>query len=196
MDTVDENGNTVVKGATTDEYAEATKYETGTLMPVAFGGFGTTFKVAGFDLSLTFDYQIGGKVYDFRYATLVSPLESSSGAGCAIHKDWVKAWSSENNTSTMPRWQYGDKYAAAQSDRFLTNASYLDFQSFVVGYTFPEKWFKNKFKLRIYAAGENLWFWSARQGLDPRYAYQGTSKSGVNSYSPIRTVSGGVQFTF
>lgn len=35
----------------------------------------------------------------------------------------------------MPRWQYGDAYGGASSDRFLTNASYLNFQSFTVGYT-------------------------------------------------------------
>ena len=196
VDTKDENGNTIVKGGKTYDFNEATKYETGTLLPMAFGGFGTTLRVAGFDLSVTFDYQIGGKVFDFRYRSLMAPAENSGAAGNAIHKDYIKSWSPDNTASTMPRWQYGDKYGAARSDRFLTSASYLDFQSFAVGYTFPEKWFKNKLKMRIYAAGENLYFWSARKGLDPRYAYQGTSSSGVNSYSPIRTISGGLQLTF
>lgn len=51
-------------------------------------------------------------------------------------------------------------------------------------------------KVRIYAAGENLWFWSARKGLDPRYSFEGTASTGVSPYSPIRTISGGVQLTF
>ena len=196
VDTQDADGNIIEKGGTTYNFNEATKYEHGTLLPAAFGGFGTTLRIGGFDLSVTFDYQIGGKVYDFRYQSLIGPAENSSGGGSAIHKDWIKSWSPENTGSDMPRWQYGDQYGAASSDRFITSASYLDFQSFAVGYTLPEVWFRNKLKARVYVAGENLCFWSARKGLDPRYAYSGTSSSGINSYSPIRTISGGIQFTF
>jgi len=94
----------------------------------------------------------------------------------------------------MPRWQYGDDYSTASSDRFLTDASYLNFQSFAVGYTIPEKLFKNHLKMRIYVAGENLCFWSARQGLDPRYAFEGNTS--ITGYSPARTISGGLQLTF
>ncbi len=87
------------------------------------------------------------------------------------------------------------------SDRFLTNASYLNFASFVVGFTVPKFW-KEISKLRIYCAGENLCFWSARKGLDPRFrstdssdnAYDGNVA--VGGYSPMRTISGGVEITF
>ncbi|MCS3057421.1 hypothetical protein NXV78_25780 [Bacteroides cellulosilyticus] len=56
-----------------------------------------------------------------------------------FHKDYLKAWSPNNTSSDIPRWQYGDKYTVfSNSDRFLTNASYLNFQSFTVGYTLPK----------------------------------------------------------
>ena len=193
---VDENGNETVieKGTTTYDFNEATKYEHGSILPKVFGGFGTELRVGGFDLSLMFDYQLGGKVFDMYYQGVVGSAENAQGAGMAIHKDWKKAWSPDNTSSTLPRWQYGDSFSAASSDLFLTDASYLNFQSFMVGYTLPEKLFRNKCKMRVYAAGENLWFWSARKGLDPRYAYEGNLN--VLSYSPVRTISGGVQFTF
>ena len=63
---------------------------------------------------------------------------SSAGYGLGIHKDIYKSWSPENTSSNIPRFQYGDKYAIAKSDRFLESASYLNFQSFSVGYTFPK----------------------------------------------------------
>ena len=87
------------------------------------------------------------------------------------------------------------------SDLFLTNASYLNFQSFVVGFTVP-KFCKEIQKLRIYCAGENLCFWSARKGLDPRFRSMDTDDNAydgnvaVGGYSPMRTVSGGVEITF
>ena len=195
MDVTDEEGN-VTGRTTTYDFNNSTRYEHGTMLPDVFGGFGTNLRVGNFDLGVSFDYQIGGKVYDFRYATLIGSIESSGNAGMAIHKDWKKSWSPANTSSDMPRWQYGDSYGSASSDRFLTSASYLNFQSFSVGYTIPERLLHNKCKIRIYAAGENLCFWSARQGLDPRYAYQGTASSGITDYSPIRTISGGVQLTF
>ena len=195
IDTKDEAGNTIHKGGTTYDINSATEYEQGSILPKVFGGFGTNLRVGNFDLSLTFDYQIGGKVYDVTYASLMTPWTGAAN-GSAIHKDWIKSWSPNNTDSDIPRWQQGDQYTTAKSDRFLTDASYLNFQSFAIGYTIPEKVFHNKLKMRIYAAGENLCFWSARKGLDPRYNYVGTASTGVADYSPIRTISGGIQLTF
>ena len=185
----------VVGRTTTYDFNDATEYEHGSVLPKVFGGFGTNLRVGDFDLSLTFDYQIGGKVFDAGYAGLITP-ETGAAGGTAIHKDWKKSWSPNNTDSDMPRWQQGDQYGGAKSDRFLTDASYLNFQSFSLGYTIPERVFRDKVKVRIYAAGENLWFWSARKGLDPRYSFEGTASTGVSPYSPIRTISGGVQLTF
>jgi len=181
---------------TTTKLGEASRYVYGCILPKAFGGFSTNFRYKGFDASVTFDYQLGGKVYDSRYLYLMSPGTSASDAGRNFSVDWVKSWSPNNTESNIPRWQYADDYAAAGSDRWLTNASYLNFQSFNVGYTLPRD-FTSRFyvsRLRVYCAGENLCFWSARKGLDPRYSYSGNTATAV--YSPVRTISGGVQVTF
>ncbi|MEQ3146735.1 SusC/RagA family TonB-linked outer membrane protein [Phocaeicola coprocola] len=181
--------------STTTNPNEATYYKQGSILPKVFGGFNTMLRVGNFDASLSFDYQIGGKVQDYRYAGLMTPNETANGAGSAIHKDYIKSWSPNNTESDIPRWQYGDKYTSfSKSDRFLTNASYLNFQSFTVGYTFPKKWLKGVSKVRIYAAGENLCFWSVRKGFDPRYSYDGNSS--ITPYSPARNISGGIQMTF
>lgn len=181
---------------TTTNVNNATRYEQGSTLPDAFGGFGTTFTAYGFDLSVTFDYQIGGKVYDSNYQSLMSNIADSGDAGAAIHVDMLKAWTPDNTSSNIPRAQYGDSYTAATSNRWLTSAKYLNFQAFTVGYTLPKR-LTERFgidKLRLYASGENLCFWSARKGLDPRYSYSSTTT--VSVYSPTRTVMGGLQLTF
>ena len=93
---------------------------------------------------------------------------------------------------------YTDPDLTAQSTRFLTSARFLNFQSFTVGYTVPAKLVRKLMlsKIRLYVQGQNLCFWSARKGLDPRFSFQGTSHSGVNSYAPVRTVMGGLQVSF
>ena len=179
----------------TTKAGEASRYAVGSILPKVYGGFSTTVKVKWFDITATFDYQIGGKVYDSRYATLMTPDASLTGssAGRNFHKDYIKSWSPNNTTSNIPRWQIGDENAVQASDRFLTNAGYLNFQSFTVGFTFP-KFFKDIEKLRVYCAGENLCFWSARKGLDPRYSFGGNAS--VGAYSPMRTISGGLEVIF
>lgn len=181
------------RSGTTIDPTKANRYAHGSNAPDLFGGFGTSFRFGNFDASVTFDYQLGGRVYDARYQTLMTP-QSAKSEGRNYHKDYLNSWSPTNTGSSIPRWQYGDKYTGQASDRWLTSASYLNFQSFNIGYTLPKNLIPYVSKIRVYATGENLYFWSARKGLDPRYAF-GNNES-VNVYSPVRNISGGVQITF
>ena len=180
---------------TTDDFNEASYYVNGCVLPKVFGGFGTGIVWKNFDASVMFDFQLGGKLFDSRYASLMSPWSKDEEAGSAFSASWNRSWSPDNATSDVPRWMFSDQYATSSSDRFMTSASYLNFQSFTVGYTIPaNKFFKEQPAVRIYAAGENLCFWSARKGLDPRYSYGGNTTVAV--YSPTRNISAGIQLTF
>ena len=192
-DARDENGNlTRVK---TNEYSEATQYLCDDPTPKLYGGFGMSFDFYGFDVSASFTYSIGGLTYDSGYAGYMgSPLQSN--AGTNFHKDILKAWTPENKDSNIPRFQYQDQYTASTSDRFLVDASYLNFQNAQIGYTLPAS-LTQKFrvnKIRVYAACDNIIYWSHRRGLDPRQSFSGATSNAMNS--PVRTISGGVNFTF
>ena len=167
----------------------------GTALPSTYGGFGTTFRAYGFDLSVDFNYSLGGQVYDGQYAMFMgSPYSTSRGYN--FHADILKSWSPENPTSNIPRLQYGDQYNATTSDRFLTSADYLSLQNINFGYTLPQNVVNKMYlsKLRVYLACDNVWIWAKRQGIDPRQSISGS----VNNtyYAPIRTISGGIQVSF
>ena len=181
---------------TTTNMNNASLYEQGSSMPDAFGGFSTTFSAYGFDVSASFDYQIGGHIYDYGYQSLMGNISGAGSASNAIHVDMLKAWTPNNTSSDIPRATYMDQYTTARSNRWLTNASYLNFQSFTVGYTLPKRWTSHLGvdKLRLYASGQNLCFWSARKGLDPRYSFG--ENTSISVYSPMRTIMGGIQLTF
>ena len=194
-DVLDDNGNPTGR-ETTDDYSKATRYVTNksTLAPV-FGGFGTSFRAYGFDFAVNFTYQLGGWQYDSSYAAFMySPTASQTGYN--YHKDLANAWTPDNKNSNIPRFQYGDSYANAQSTRFLTSASYLNLQNINLGYTFPERLTSkiNLSSLRLYVAVENVFYWSARKGFDPRQSY--SSAANATNYSPMRTFSGGVTLKF
>ena len=202
---LDENGNPITnntakagskKSGTTTNIGEATRYAGESMLPKAYGGFGTMLKAYGFDVSLNFDFQIGGKIYDTQYAGLMQNWENDGDAGSAFHVDLLKSWTPNSTSSDIPRFFYGDKYTATTSDRFLASAAYLNFQSFAVGYTLPKQ-LTSKLsldKVRVYVTGENLCFWSARKGLDPRYDYGATES--LTPYSLMRTIMGGIQVSF
>ena len=158
-------------------------------MPDVFGGFTTTLYAYGFDLSIAFDYQLGGTTIDGSYAGYMSSPTASS-LGKNYHLDLLDAWTPQNPNSQIPRFQYADEYTAATSSRFLISSNYLNISNINLGYTFPTKWWKGHIQnLRVYVACDNVWYWSARKGFDPR-------GGGNGLYSPIRTISGGVTLTF
>ena len=161
----------------------------GCTQPKFFGGFGTSIYAYGFDFSIAFDYQLGGKTIDGTYASYMSsPYANSLGEN--YHLDLLNAWTPQNEDSQIPRFKFGDMYNAATSSRFLITTNYLNISNINAGYTFPAKWFNGNIQtLRLYVACDNVWYWSARKGFDPR-------GGGVTLYSPIRTISGGVTVTF
>ena len=189
----DEQGNeTLVK---TEKYAEADYYLCGTALPDVYGGFGTTLNYKGFDLSVDFSYQIGGQVYDGDYAGfMASPTTDSKGSN--FHADLLNSWTADNQGSNIPRFQFQDEYSASNSDRFLTDASYLSLNNINFGYTLPLAVTRKAGmdKVRFYVSADNIWVWSQRQGLDPRQSITGGATNSY--YAPIRTISGGLSLTF
>ena len=193
FDILDENGN-VLGRTMTSEYSEATDYLCDDPTPDLYGGFGTSFSFYNFDISASFTYSIGGLTYDSGYASYMSPPGGTVGSN--FHKDALKAWTPENPDSDIPRWQYADQYPASQSDRFLVDASYLNFQNAQIGYTIPSN-VTSRIKvdrIRVYVACDNIWYTSYRQGLDPRGSFSGGTNYASNS--PVRTITGGINLTF
>ena len=103
----------------------------------------------------------------------------------------------------MPRLDGDTQVGQSAVDRFQISSNYLSLNNATLGYTFPKKLIAplTLTSLRIYVAGENLFVWSKRKGLDPRYSLGiggYTSGSGLNadSYSSMRTITAGLTVTF
>lgn len=195
MDVTDKDGN-VIGQETTTNWNLASKYETGDMLPTVYGGFGTTVAAYGFDFSISCAYQLGGRIYDSGYASLMHN-GSASRAGQNWHKDILNSWSTTNTNTNVPRVGSGtaDTYASSTSDRFLISSNYLDLTNITLGYTLPKSWLSKLdiAALRIYFAADNVALLSKRKGLDPR---QSSTSADATRYSPVRTLSGGIKLTF
>ena len=193
--TFDADGNWTGR-ETTKTYSEADYYMLGkSTVPPVFGGFGTTIEAYGFDFSMNFSYQLGGKQYDGTYAQFMSSPNSNH-AGYQIHEDILNAWNPTNTSSCIPRFMFNDLYSGAASSRFLTTASYLNIENINFGYTFPARLTRKALieKLRLYLACENVAYFSKRKGFDPRQSF--TNTTNATRYSPMRTISIGATVTF
>jgi len=198
---LDADGNQTYETATTTEFANASRYDCGTTLPDVYGGFGTSLKFYGFDVTAQFGYQFGGRIYDGTYQALMHTSDQS--VGNAWHRDALNAWSADNPNSTIPRLDTDYSIGQAAVDRFQINSDYLSLNTFQVGYTLP-KIATMKLgisSLRVYVAGENLFVLSARKGLDPRFSlgtgsYVYGSGSSSNYYSTMRTITAGITLSF
>ena len=179
----------------TKDYSLATQFICGDPTPDLYGGFGTSVDYKGFDFAVAFTYSIGGLAYDSGYAGYMGSPQTSN-LGTNFHKDILNSWTPENPNTDIPKFQFNEQYTAASSDRFLVNASYLNFQNAQVGYTIPERVTSKMHinRLRMYVACDNIYYWSCRRGLDPRQSFSGATSNALNS--PVRTISGGLNITF
>ena len=187
-----ESGNKGELTGTTTSATNATNRATGkSAIPDIYGGFSTFLSVYGFDFSAAFAYQLGGWTLDSNYASLMG----GGTAGTNWHKDIYDRWTPQNTDSQIPRLDNGNLNANQTSTRFLTRASYLSLRNLTIGYTFPKR-IAEKIamqNLRVFLTGDNLWYISARKGLDVRQSFSG--ETGF-TYSALRTVSAGISLTF
>ena len=183
---VNEAGDTV-----TNSQSNARYHYNGSSIPKISGGFTNTFRYKNFSLSAVIVYQIGGKVYDGAYASLMG----SGGFGSAKHVDILKRWRNPGDVTSVPRMDDGRTADYnAQSDRWLIDASYLNIRSVTFSYDLPNKWANKIFlnRAQFYVSGENLLFKSKRVGMNVQESYAGTTS---NVYSPAKSLVFGASLT-
>ncbi len=184
------NGNVTGRETTKDQNA-AGYYYMGDAIPDLYGGFTNSFSYKGFDLSVFFSYQIGGKMYDSNYASLMHP----GSFGTHWSADIKNRWQKPGDITDVPRLQNSYPAANAASSRWLVNASYLALKNVTLSYTLPKP-IQNKLDMKgckVFLTGDNLFLLCKRKGMDPQQSFNGTSDY---TYVPNRVVSLGINVTF
>lgn len=191
----DEDGNEY-KTENFDTARSNNRKLSGNFLPTFYGGFGTSIQAYGFDFSIQFGYQLGGRVYDSGYLGLLHRGKSSS-LGTNWHADILKAWTPENPDTNIPSLNSMGTYSLADNstDFGLISSNYLSLNNISVGYTIPVKLTRKLGleKVHVYGAADNVALWSKRKGLDPRTSYTSVS---TGTYSALRCISGGIRVEF
>jgi TonB-linked SusC/RagA family outer membrane protein len=180
---VTKGGDTVTTNPSNARYVYA-----GSAIPKFYGSISNSFTYKNFKFSFLISYQVGGKVYDGTYAGIMS----SGNYGEALHTDILKRWQKPGDITDVPRLDYGQvSNYGAQSSRFLVSASYLNFRSVNLAYTFSNK-LASELHVKgaqLYGGVENLGLISARKGLNPMQSFTGVTS---NAYVPARIFVAGL----
>lgn len=177
-------GDTVTTDAAQAKY----KYF-GSVIPKVYGGITNTFSYKNFTLSALLTYQIGGKVFDNDYQSLMH----NGTFGRAVHVDALNRWQNPGDVTDVPKRTLGN--TMYDSDRFLTSGSYLTLRSASLSYDL-NKSVLNKLhatSARVFVTGDNLFIKAARKGLNPTQVYSGSPSY---TYAPARTITIGVNVSF
>ncbi|QJW88632.1 TonB-dependent receptor [Spirosoma taeanense] len=183
---ITESGDTLTTSVNNARY----QYN-GTSIPALSGGITNTLRYKGLSLSALIVYQIGGKTYDGAYASLMS----SGGYGNAKHVDILQRWQKPGDITDVPRMDAGrtSDFDAA-SDRWLIDASYLNFRSVTLSYSLPNVLARKLFleNAQVYVSGENFLILSRRQGMNVQQNFTGVTS---NVFSPAKSLVLGVSFS-
>ncbi|MCD8032632.1 MAG: SusC/RagA family TonB-linked outer membrane protein [Bacteroides sp.] len=177
--------------------------------PRVYGSFHSTWNWKDLSLNALFTYQLGGKVCDLSYRSLMT---TSAASASALHKDILKSWSGIPTGMTETSVDRIDKngipainhnlstYNNALSDRWLTSASYLVFKNINLSYRLPKKYLNTLGVegLTVTTGIENLFTVTSRKGLNPQATFSGVSETGYedNTYVTPRVYNIGLILKF
>jgi len=148
-----------------------------------------------FDLTVFFQANLGGKLYNNNRATLELGTGYYNGSADMLNRY------TPTNTNTDVKEAYQDP-AVTISDRFIEDASYLRLKNLTVGYTLPTTWTSRIHiqRLRIYGSAQNIATWTNYTGYDPEASFSGQSlvNRGIDNgvYPNSKTILGGISLTF
>jgi len=162
------------RGATYD-YNNANYAIIGNAIPDVYGGFNTNVSYKGVDLSLNFNYKIGGSLYDGAYKDVAD--DGYYWERTRAKSYYKNMWTSKNTNGSQPQLRGIDLEDAMQySSRHIFNASFLRLKSVSLGYTIPgvftqKVWIQHA---RLFFNATNLLTFSKYKEADPEVNDYGT----------------------
>jgi TonB-linked SusC/RagA family outer membrane protein len=153
------------------------------------GGFGSRVSFKGFDLSVLFSWQSGGKKYDNLEYFVENPAFLSQGYN---QSSSLNMWQKPGDLASVP----SPLYAVNFSSKFIHDASFVRFKDITLAYSIPQDMLgkmKIVSNMRFYVQGSNLFIWTKWRGRDPE---AGATNLNISEYPNPRAMTAGLDITF
>jgi TonB-dependent starch-binding outer membrane protein SusC len=186
-----DNGNSqyfTAEGEITEVYDPNDRVIVGSVETPWFGGFGTSLRWGGFELSTFFSFVKGNKLYNNDRANVENPIYVWDN----LARSMLNEWTPENRNTDIPR--PGNPFRASTT-RFVEDGDFLRLRNVNLSYGLPQRWGSaiGLNTIRVFAQGQNLITWTDFQGFDPEVA---TGSLVGAQYPALRTVTFGLNVGF
>jgi len=154
------------------------------------GGFGTSVRFGGFDLSVLFSWQRGAKKFD----NLEFFLENPTGflaSGFNQSAD-LNMWKKPGDIASTPSPLYGVNFTS----KMIHDASFMRLRDVTLSYTLPATTLdalKFVSAARFFVQGNNLFLWTNWRGRDPE---AGATNINISEFPNPRAITAGLNVTF
>ncbi len=162
--------------------------------PDLYGGLQNSFRIGNFNLSIFFNYSLGGKIYNISEQWMAGSIYTNQ------YRYMLQAWHPVRNpNSDIPRAGTGEQIA---SDRYVYDASYIRLKNITLSYRFDlRNATKNVLRdLTLTLSGENLYLWKYYNGFDPDVSSSSDTSTlrrvDDGAYPKPRTITFGVQIRY
>ena len=189
---------------TTNNYNLANPLVVGSPNPDFTGGLSNHFEYKGFDLDILLSFVYGNEIYNG------GGMYQSANAAWFDNQtvDQMDRWQEPGDITDVPQARLGYNNGSRDSDRYLTDGSYLRIRNITLGYNLPAS-ILNRIKMRnarIFIGVQNLYTLTNYEGWDPEVNWTGTNRStqsqniiqGYDFYTvpQSRTYSIGINLSF
>lgn len=162
--------------------------------PKVSGGLSNLFRYKWIDFSIMFSYSFGGWSYD-NWAQKTEHGGDDLEANIPTY--YRDRWQKPGDQVKYERFIEGADVVMSdwRNSRRLHPTDFIRLKNFTVGVTVPQQWTRRAGldKVRLYAAGSNMWTWAKWDYYDPEAVSGGTAIWGT---PPLKTMTFGLEVNF
>ena len=154
------------------------------------GGFSSSLRFGGFDISVLFTFQQGAKKVDNLEYFVENPIGFLSGG--YNQSASLNFWKQPGDVATTP----SPLYATNFSSKIIHDASFIRLRDLTFSYTVPKATLKNNkivSNARFFVQGSNLFIWTKWRGMDPE---AGPNNINLSEFPNPRAITAGLNITF
>lgn len=189
---VDDEGN--ITDDVTHNSKDANRAIAGSAEPDFYGSLGNNVSYKGFNLSILFNFSVGGKIW---YNSGYKSWNDGRSPKYVVPEPQVDRWQNPGDIAEHPQRIWGGNNGSdIYSTRFLLDNDYLRLKDLTLSYNIPNNLIKKLgiSNANIYVQGRNLLTFATQDIMDPEHG--GASGYAYFEMPPVKTFTFGIEIGF